>query len=202
MSAGSTGGQCHGCWNSTPGSMLLLPNLHGKNCPCSKSHSVGIQAVSHSKHVCLTLGGHGPVPCTTLCPPPGSASAVTLENSVCSKQPMAECPSMECQSIDLMWLWSCAGLGAHTGQCGICPPVPCWGHPRPVAHSTAVLVGTCTVSTMMGLLWVKGIEALEVKFLDRCKTNCSEGALQVHVCRSRMRVWGAKMIRHRRSPQL
>jgi len=50
----------------------------------------------------------------------------------------------------------------------------------------------------MGLLEVKGIAALEVKFLDRCQTNSSEGALQVHVRRSRMRVWGAKMIRHRR----
>ena len=44
----------------------------------------------------------------------------TLENSVCSKRPaaMAGCSSMECHSIDLVWLSVCAGLGAHPGQCG------------------------------------------------------------------------------------
>jgi len=52
----------------------------------------------------------------------------------------------------------------------------------------------------MGSLRVKDITAPEVKFLDRCEINCSEGVLQVRVRRSRMRVWGAKMIRHRRSP--
>ena len=57
-------------------------------------------------------------------------------------------------------------------------------------------------SSMMGHLRVKDTAALEVKFLDRCMINSSEGALQVLVRRSRMRVWGAKMIRHRRSPQL
>lgn len=55
---------------------------------------------------------------------------------------------------------------------------------------------------MMGLLRVEGIGAPEVKFLDRCKTNCSEGVLQEHVRRSRMRARGAKMIRHHRSPTL
>lgn len=30
----------------------------------------------------------------------------------------AECPSMECQGIDQVWHWSCAGLGAHSGQPG------------------------------------------------------------------------------------
>ena len=54
----------------------------------------------------------------------------------------------------------------------------------------------------MGLLRVEDIAAPEVKFLDRCGINCSEGALQVCVRRSRMRAWGAKMIRHRRSPEL
>ncbi len=27
---------------------------------------------------------------------------------------------MECQSIDLVWLWSCAGLGAQPRECGAC----------------------------------------------------------------------------------
>lgn len=34
----------------------------------------------------------------------------------------AECPSMECQGIDQVWHWSCAGLGAHSGQPGGCVP--------------------------------------------------------------------------------
>lgn len=55
-------------------------------------------------------------------------------------------------------------------------------------------------SAMTGLLDVKDISAPEVKFLDRRRINGGEGALQVHVHRSRTRVWGAKMIRHRRSP--
>ena len=54
----------------------------------------------------------------------------------------------------------------------------------------------------MGAIGVKDIATPEVKFLDRCQINCSEGVLQVRVRRSRMRVWGAKMIRHRRSPRL
>jgi len=41
-------------------------------------------------------------------------------------------------------------------------------------------------SSMMGLLRVKDIATPEVKFLDRCKINCSEGVLQGHVRRSRM----------------
>ena len=51
--------------------------------------------------------------------------------------------------------------------------------------ATQVSVGLCQSSTM-GLLGVKGITTPEVKFLDRCETNCSEGVLQVHVRRSRM----------------
>jgi hypothetical protein len=53
---------------------------------------------------------------------------------------------------------------------------------------------------MMGAFGVMGIETLEVKFLDRFGISCSEGVLQGHVRRSRTRVWGAKMIRYRRSP--
>lgn len=55
-------------------------------------------------------------------------------------------------------------------------------------------------SQAMGPFGVKDMGAPEVKFLDRCQIHCSEGVLQVHVRRSRMRVRGAKMIRHRRSP--
>ena len=52
----------------------------------------------------------------------------------------------------------------------------------------------------MGPVRVKGTSAPEVKFLDRRKTTGGEGALQGCVRRSRTRVRGAKMIRHRRSP--
>ena len=55
---------------------------------------------------------------------------------------------------------------------------------------------------MMGPLRVEGIVAPEVKFLDRRKTSGGEGVLHVRVRRSRMRVRGTKMIRHRRSPAL
>jgi len=45
----------------------------------------------------------------------------------------AECPSMECQGTDRVWHWSCAGLGAHSGQPGGCSRgtirtcFPLWG---------------------------------------------------------------------------
>jgi hypothetical protein len=38
----------------------------------------------------------------------------------------AECPSMECRGIDRVWHWSCAGLGAHSGQPGGCSRGPTW----------------------------------------------------------------------------
>ena len=97
---------------------------------------------------------------------------------------------MECRSIDQMRLWSCAGLGAHSGQ-----PAVCW-YPRVVGVGLAcprVVSGSShTVGTQWrrslsrGLLGVEGIATPEVKFSDRCKTNCGEGVLQVHVRRSRM----------------
>ena len=44
--------------------------------------------------------------------------------------------------------------------------------------------------------------ALEVKFLDRCKTNNSESIWQERFHRSRTKVKGSKTIRYRRSPNL
>ena len=150
----------------------------------------------------LDVWGHGPVLCISPVHHRGPPLLSPWKTQCAPSSLLAECLSMECQSIDLMWLWSCAGLGAHPGERGACPlamqaqVTPCNWVPNCVAwvfmHRSA----------MMGLLEVKGIAAPEVKFLDRSKTNCCEGALQVHVHRSRMRVWGAKMIRHRRSPQL
>jgi hypothetical protein len=74
---------------------------------------------------------------------------------------------------------------------------------RPRAWGVAVLpvpVACTHRSQPMGPFGVKDMGAPEVKFLDRCQIHGSEGVLQVHVRRSRMRVRGAKMIRHRRSP--
>jgi len=113
-----------------------------------------------------------------------------------------ECPSMECHSIDLARHWSCAGLGARSGQCGAWFLVQPEG-PVPLVGSWSLLGGLSKHGhrpETMGSLRVKDITAPEVKFLDRCEINSSEGVLQVRVRRSRMRVWGAKMIRHRRSP--
>jgi len=47
---------------------------------------------------------------------------------------------------------------------------------------------------------VMRIGTTEVKFLDRCGTRGSEGALLDRIRQSRTRVWGSKMIRYRRSP--
>ena len=113
----------------------------------------------------------------------------------------AECPSMECRGIDRVWHWSCAGLGAHSGQPGGCSHRPTWTRSPPSGGAVLLVPVTCTHrSQPMGLFGVKDIGAPEVKFLDRCEIHGSEGVLQVHVRRSRMRVRGAKMIRHRRSP--
>lgn len=100
----------------------------------------------------------------------------------------------------LPWLgrargWFSAGPAGRVLRCAPSNPRAI---PRPVTHPPG---GFSTYRTdTMGPFGVDDIEAPEVKFLDRCEINCSEGALQVRVRRSRMRVWGAKMIRHRRSP--
>jgi len=155
-------------------------------------------------------------------PPPESTIAVTVENSVCSKHPSwLDARPWNVKASTRCGCESCASLGAHSGECGhtSSDPVPVrlvlglvpvledtpslhWYPPSPThlcLWSWGLVV--CQPSTM-GQLGVKDTAAPEVKFLDRCKINCSEGALQVLVRRSRMRVWGAKMIRHRRSPQL
>jgi len=68
--------------------------------------------------------------------------------------------------------------------------------------SAQAWVAACYRPAMMSLLGAVGIAGREVKFLDPSETNGSKGALQVQDCRSRTRVWGAKMIRYRRSPLL
>lgn len=51
-----------------------------------------------------------------------------------------------------------------------------------------------------GLLGGKRTWAWEVKFLDRPKTNYSEGIFQGYLPQSRTKVWGSKMIRDHCSP--
>lgn len=148
-----------------------------------------------------------------------------------SDLPMAECLSMECQSIDRVWpnLELCWALEPTQGNvvhgpssllllgfgCSLLCVSP---RAAVTCHSTSLweLTGECVIGpwgALEDVKWsgasngddgtdrgAKGIAAPEVKFLDRRRTNCSEGVLQVRVRRSRMRVWGAKMIRHRRSP--
>lgn len=153
---------------------------------------------SHAQRSCADGLGHSLCAVQFPRPPPGSTIYDTLENSVCPKHPFGwmlvhgmskQRPDV---AFELCWPWcsprgiQCCALAVGGGPSGFTPGCPV------VQYE----------STMMGLLRVKGMAALEVKFLDRCWTNCSEGALQVHVRQSRMRVWGAKMIRHRRSPQL
>ena len=81
-------------------------------------------------------------------------------------------------ALELCWPW-CPMTGnmvLSPAARGLCPRgyvVPVWS-------------GGQYQSSVMGMLRVKGIATLEVKFLDRCKTNSGKGVLQEHVRRSRM----------------
>lgn len=125
---------------------------------------------------------------------------------------------MECQSIDRVWpnLELCWALEPTLGNVVHGPSSSFSLGVSALTHAWQHVVLWCAVGALgeswrmssgqehrtetMGPIGAKGIAAPEVKFLDRRRTNCSEGVLQVRVRRSRMRVWGAKMIRHRRSP--
>ena len=50
----------------------------------------------------------------------------------------AECPSMECQSIDRERHWSCAGLGAFSGQPGGCSRRTTWCRSPPTPSGVCV----------------------------------------------------------------
>lgn len=176
----------------------------GENRSCSKPPSVEAEAVFTPDACVWPLTGTWASPMYhSLGPPLESTIAATLENSVCSTHPLGWMPvhGMAKHRPDVA-VRCCAGLGAQSGelgahrtsaQCGIPFSGPC--------HLLGLGVDAYPPS-VRGLLGVKDIAAPEVKFLDRCKINCSEGVLHLPVRRSRMRVWGAKMIRHRRSPPL
>jgi len=140
--------------------------------------------------------------------PPEPTVVEIVENSVCSRRPvtMAECPSMKSPSNDravakeLYWPWNpprATRRTSHavTGILGTRRIRPKGPHQAEKAHRVSQ-------PNPRGSLRVKDTATPEVKFLDRCKMHGGEGVLQVLVRRSRMRVWGAKRIRHPRSPAL
>ena len=139
------------------------------------------------------------------------------------------CPWNVRASTECGQIWSCAGPWSPlramwcmvlllSFSLGSVAPLCVSPRAAVTCHSTSLweLTGECVIGpwgALEDVKWsgasngddgtdrgAKGIAAPEVKFLDRRRTNCSEGVLQVRVRRSRMRVWGAKMIRHRRSP--
>jgi len=97
-----------------------------------------------------------------------------------------------------------AGLCAHCGQRGAAP-LP--GPPGALRLRTVTRVrrgpglGGRRRAEARGPFGVLDIETPEVKFLDRSSMGCGGGVVWLMcVRRSRTRVWGAKMIRYRRSP--
>ena len=63
-------------------------------------------------------------------------------------------------------------------------------------------IWSCFLSGLSGAIGVVSTAVLVVKYLDHSKTNDSEGILPGCFHESRTRVWGSKMIRYRRSPEL
>jgi len=160
-----------------------------------------------------------------LCPPLESITSDTLANSVCSKHPNGPSPILSKRLHDSpvnveastnCGIDPCAGFEAQSGQCGalstLAPLASLAG--ASVRHALrgvtccgvrglCLAIGLHVSSACDGTTFrVKDTLAPEVKFLDRHEINSGEGALQGCVRRSRTRVWGAKMIRHRRSPAL
>ena len=199
-----------GCpWNSTPSGMFLCPSFT----PMMVRTALARSPLQWRLRRCCTPNACvRPSQTRGLSPGPSFCCRPTTRAhhrshpgklSVLNASALAGCPSMEWQSIDQMWQSDV-----------VLALVPNLGNLVPVAPQPSVanpFSGPCHLlgfgvdwypTSMRGLLGVKDIAAPEVKFLDRCKINCSEGVLHLPVRRSRMRVWGAKMIRHRRSPPL
>ena len=107
-----------GALDTTPSSMSWSRSHDGAICSCSKSPSVGAKAVS-TPNTCGDTKGTWP----RATQQPLSTTGVHRcchrgKLSVLKAFRLTGCPSMECQSIDQVWPWSCAGLGAHSGECG------------------------------------------------------------------------------------
>ena len=113
--------------------------------------------------------------------------------SVLQATVLACMPSSELQSSDQTWLRVVLALVPNLSNVGL--PPSCG-----LAQATVHCPGGESPTDLMEEFREDDNSAPEVKLLDRCNINCSEGVLQELVRRSRMRVWGTKMIRHRRSP--
>lgn len=155
----------------------------------------------HSR--CMSGRSESLVPAIRLGPPPESTIVATLDNSVCLKRPvLAGCSSMELRSIDRMFGNRVVlALAPVLDNVGLSPVLGRYAIGFVCGRPGLGAVQGSFRPQMMEMLRVRAIATPEVKFLDRCKSNRSEGVMQVHVRRSRMRVWVAKMIRHRRSPR-
>jgi len=204
--------------DKTLASMFLHPSSH-RWCDgsCSKSPSVGIDAVVHLTLVCgeWRAQSSGSTVQLHLLPTTGvhhllspwrTQSAQSIRLGL-DDRPWNVKASTGCGQTELCWPWcSSRGTWCHDWRSLLVPSLHLVAARKSGLPWRGVgVAGSFQLwyrSASMGLLGVKDTAAPEVKFLDRCKINCSEGALQVHVRRSRMRVWGAKMIRHRRSPRL
>lgn len=178
--------------------MTLLPHQRWCDCSCSKPPSLEAKVVYASEACVWALETQGP--CgpwagpTNRSPPslsPWKTQCAPSIQSWLNAHPVNDKAPTQCGNRVVL------ALGPRLGQCGSVPGcIIC------VVQSHAVAIMGQFQPPMMDLLEVKAIAAPEVKFLDRCRSPSGEGVLQVQVRRSRMRAWGSKMIRHRRSPKL
>ena len=134
--------------------------------------------------------------------------AVTVNNSARLKQSraQAECCCMGWQRIDRVdTSVICWPQSSLRGNAAPVPPSPLamrgpWHPQRDRVHAMHHGVGVAwRRPEEMGPFGALDIGTPEVKFLDRFGIAQGGGILPEHVRRSRTRVWGAKMIRYRRS---
>lgn len=107
---------------TTPGSMFLHPlAMTVRMAPAPSLLQWGSMRL-YTQRMCVDAT-RGTAPCrAALSVHHRSPLSQTPWKTQCaSRVPLAGCPSMECQSIDPMWLWSCAGLGAREGEPGAVP---------------------------------------------------------------------------------
>ena len=135
---GSWGGPCPGLLvRLGPGRPLLIKTLvvcsctrfnDGETAPASSLLQWGSLWL-HTQRLCVDVWGHGLAPWISPVHHRGPPFLTPWKTQCAPSSLAAECPSMECQSIDhLFWLWSCAGLGAQVGEHGTVPSGT-QGHP-------------------------------------------------------------------------
>jgi hypothetical protein len=121
-------GFCLGGAGFNPQRYVPAPNSFsdGEICSCRKPASLQAKA-AYASHTGYGHKGTWPVPGRYPVHHRGPPS-LTPWKTQCAQSILltAECPSMECRGIDRVWHWSCAGLGAHSGQPGGCSHRPTW----------------------------------------------------------------------------